>query len=112
MTKIKLKIKKGDSVTVIAGKDKGKKGTVLKVMPQEMKLVIEGLNLAVKHVKPSQANPQGGRITKEMPIHYSNVQVLDPKADMPTRVGYRILEDGKKVRFAKRSKEIIDNANK
>lgn len=108
----KLKIKKGDKVCVIAGKDKGKKGSVLKVMPQEMKLVIEGINVAIKHVKPSQINPQGGRVSKEMPIHYSNVQIVDPKTDMATRVGYKVLEDGKKVRYAKRSKEIIDNANK
>lgn len=109
MAKNKLKIKKGDKVVVITGKDKGKKGTVTKVIPSELKLVVEGVNVAIKHAKPSQANPQGGRVAKTMPIHYSNVQLLDPKVDMPTRVGYKMIED-KKVRFAKRSGEIVDNA--
>jgi large subunit ribosomal protein L24 len=110
MAKNKLKIKKGDTVVVITGKDKGKKGVVQKVITSEMKLVVEGVNVAVKHTKPSQMNPQGGRLPKVMPIHYSNVQLVDPKLDMPTRVGYKMV-DSKKVRFAKRSGEIMDNAN-
>ena len=109
MTKTKLKIKKGDKVIVIAGKDKGKKGTVLSVIPKELRLVVEGINSAVRHTKPTQLNPQGGKVVKDMPIHYSNVQILDPKVDLPTRVGFKVLGDGKKVRFAKRSAEIIDN---
>ncbi len=109
MKNIKLKIKKGDKVLVISGKDKGKKGDVVKVIPKEMRLVVSGINVAKKHVKPSQANPQGGILSKELPIHYSNVQLLDPKTDMGTKVGYKLLADGKKVRFAKKSGEIIDN---
>ncbi len=109
MAKIKLKIKKGDKVIVITGKDKGKKGTVLSVMPKELKMVIDGINTAILHRKPTQLNPQGGRIIKNMPIHYSNVQILDPKVDLPARVGFKFLADNKKVRFSKRSGEIIDN---
>ncbi len=109
MFKNKLKIKKGDKVQVITGKDKGKKGTVIRVFTAEQRLLVEGVNMHVKHQKPSHLNPQGGKISKESPIHYSNVQLLDPKVDLPSRVGYKVLEDGSKVRFAKRSGEIIDN---
>jgi large subunit ribosomal protein L24 len=109
MANRKLKIRKGDKVIVIAGKDKGKKGTVLSVIPNELKVVVEGINTAIRHEKPTQLNPQGGRKSKDMPIHYSNVQILDPKVELPTRVGFKMLADGKKVRFAKRSSEIIDN---
>jgi len=108
MTK-NLKIRKGDKVAIIAGQDKGKTGTVSSVMPKDMRVIVEGVNIAVKHQKPSQAFPQGGKFSKEMPIHYSNVQVLDPKVDLPSRIGFKFLSDGKKVRFAKRSAEIIDN---
>lgn len=110
MTNVKLKIKKGDKVVVLAGKDKGKKGSVLKVFPSEMKILVEGINVAKKHVKPSQANPQGGILSKEMPIHYSNLSIVDPKTDLPTKVGYKLLADNKKVRFARKSGEVIDNA--
>lgn len=110
MTNVKLKIKKGDKVVVLTGKDKGKKGTVLKVLPSEMRVVVEGINVAKKHVKPSQLNPQGGILSKEMPIHYSNLLLVDPKTDLPTKVGYKILGDNKKVRFARKSGEVIDNA--
>ncbi len=109
MSKIKLKIRKGDKIVVIAGKDKGKKGTVLSVIPSKLRLVVEGVNAAICHLKPTQSNPQGGKKTKDMPIHYSNVQLLDPKVELPTRVGFKMLADGKKVRFAKRSNEVIDN---
>ena len=107
--RVKLRIKKGDKVIILTGKDRGKRGEVIKVFPAEMKLLVSGINIAKKHVKPSQVHPNGGIIAKEMPIHYSNVALLDPKVDLPTRVGYKILEDGKKVRVAKRSNEIIDN---
>jgi len=110
MNKNKLKIKKNDKVVVLVGKDKGKKGSVIKVLPKEMKLVIGGINKAKKSVKPNQYNPQGGFVELEKPIHYSNVALIDPKTEMPTKVGYKILEDGKKVRFAKKSKEVFDNA--
>jgi large subunit ribosomal protein L24 len=108
-SKVKLKIKTGDSVVVLTGKDKGKRGKVIKAFPSKMKLLISGINVAKKHCKPSQAMPQGGIMSVEKPIHYSNVLLVDPKADLPTKVGYKKLEDGSKVRYARRSGEIIDN---
>lgn len=104
----KLHVKKGDQVIVITGKDKGKKGRVLAAYPSEGRVLVEGVNLVKKHQKPNQANPQGGIITKEAPIHSSNVMLIDPKSGQPTRVGYKVLENGKKVRYAKKSGEIID----
>jgi len=103
----KLKIRKGDRVIVLAGKDKGKSGEVLRVMPKEERAVVQGVNMARRHQRqtPSQ---EGGIISKEMPIHVSNLSLRDPKDGMPTRVGYKLLQDGKKVRFAKRSGEVID----
>ena len=109
MTRIKLKIKTGHNVAVITGKDKGKNGKVLAVYPDTSRILVQGINLAVKHTKPTQLNPQGGKISKEMSIHSSNVMVLDPKVSLPSRVGFKTLEDGTKVRFSKRSNEIIDN---
>lgn len=106
---LKLKVKKGDKVVVTAGKDKGKKGEVIKVIPTENKVVVAGVNVAKKHMKPTKFNPQGGIVDKEMPLDISNVAHLDPKTDMPTRVGFKFLADGTKVRFAKRSGEVIDN---
>ena len=105
----KLKITKGDLVVVLTGKDKGKRGKVIKVLPSKMKVLVEGINIAIKHFKPSQALPEGGRLTLERPIHYSNLLLVDPKADLPTKIGYKILEDGTKVRYARRSGEIIYN---
>jgi large subunit ribosomal protein L24 len=109
MKKAKLKVKKGDQVIVLTGKDKGKKGEVMKVFPTEMKVLVTGVAIAKKHMKPSRVNPNGGIVSFEKPIHYSNVAIVDPKVGLPTKVGYKILEDGKKVRFARRSKEMIDN---
>jgi large subunit ribosomal protein L24 len=106
---IKLKIRKGDKVVVLAGKDKGKKGEVVRVLPKLNKVVVNGINLATVHSKPSKVSPQGGIFTKEMPLHISNVAHLDPKTDMATKVGFKTLDDGRKVRVAKRSGEIIDN---
>jgi large subunit ribosomal protein L24 len=103
----KFKIKKGDRVIAIAGKDKGKTGEVLRVLRQDDRLLVQGLNMVRRHQKPSQLNP-GGIIDKEAPIHISNVAHIDPKDDLPTRVGYRTIEGERKVRFAKRSGEIID----
>ena len=101
------KIKKGDSVVVLSGKDKGKTGTVAKVMPKEGKVVVEGVNMIARHRKPSQANPQGGIDRYEAPMHIAKVAVADPKDGAPTRV--RIEErDGKKVRVAVKSGETID----
>ncbi|CCQ93739.1 ribosomal protein L24 (BL23) [[Clostridium] ultunense Esp] len=103
-----LHVKKGDQVMVITGKDKGKKGRVIAAYPKENRVLVEGVNLVKKHQKPNPSNPQGGIITKEAPIHVSNVMPIDPKTGLPTRVGYRILEDGTKVRIAKRSGEVLD----
>ena len=101
------KIKKGDRVVLLAGKDKGKKGSVLRVLPKEQRVVVEGLNMVQRHTRPTQADPQGGIKHKEAPLHVSNVALVDPKSGGPTKVGFRI-EDGKKVRFAKKSGEVIN----
>lgn len=95
-------LKTGDKVRVIAGKDKGKEGTVTSVLADKDRVVVEGVNIAKKHQKPNNQYPQGGVIEVEAPIHVSNVQLLDPSTNEPTRVGFK-LEDGKKVRFAKKT---------
>jgi large subunit ribosomal protein L24 len=100
------KIKKGDRVVVLTGKDKGKQGSVLKVMPKEERVVVEGLNMVQRHTRPSQADPQGGIKHKEAPLHVSNVAIVD-SAGKPTRVGFRV-EGDKKVRFAKTTGEVIN----
>lgn len=102
------KIKKGDYVVVIAGKDKGRKGDVLKVLPKEERVVVKGVRMVKRHVSPSQADPDGGIKEFEAPIHVSNVAHIDPKENKPTRVGFTTLKDGKKVRVAKKSGEVID----
>lgn len=102
-----LKIKKGDHVVVLTGKDKGKKGEVLKVIPSENRAVVQGVAQVRKHQRQT-ASQEGGIITKEAPIHISNLALEDPKDGQPTRVGYKFLKDGRKVRFAKRSGEVID----
>ncbi len=104
--KNKLKIKKGDQVVVLAGRDKGAKGEVLKVLPDVRRVLVQGINLVTKHQKPTQVSP-GGIQKKELPIHVSNVAVADPKSGEATRVGYKVLKDGKKVRVAKKSGETI-----
>ena len=101
------KIKKGDRVVVLAGKDKGRQGAVLRVLPKEERVVVEGLNMVQRHTRPTQADPQGGIKNKEAPLHVSNVALVDPKSGGPTKVGFRI-EGGKKVRFAKKSGEVIN----
>lgn len=100
------KIKKGDRVVLLAGRDKGKKGEVLRVFPKEERVVVQGLNLVKRHTRPSQADPNGGIKTKEAPIHISNVAYVGSDGE-PTRVGFR-MEGDKKVRFAKKSGEVID----
>jgi large subunit ribosomal protein L24 len=102
-----MHVKKGDKVMVISGKDKGKTGVILKAFPKKDRVLVEGVNIVKKHAKPSQANPQGGIISQEAPIHVSNVMPLDPKTGEPTRVGYKLV-DGKKVRVAKKSGEVLD----
>ncbi|TKT79262.1 50S ribosomal protein L24 [Aquamicrobium sp. LC103] len=99
-------IRKGDKVVVLAGKDKGRTGEVLRVMPKDDKAVVRGVNLIRRHQKQTQAQ-EGGIITKEAPIHLSNIAIADPKDGKPTRVGFE-LRDGKKVRIAKRSGEVIN----
>lgn len=101
------KIKKGDNVVVLSGKDKGKTGTVAQVMPKEGKVVVEGVNVATRHRKPSQANPQGGIERREAPMHISKVAVADPKTGKATRVRFEE-KNGKKVRVAVKSGETID----
>ena len=103
----KLKIRKGDKVVVITGKDKGKSGEVLKMIPKDMRAIVQGVNLARRHQKQTAAQ-EGGIVSKEVPIHLSNLALRDPRDGKPTRVGYKTLSDGKLVRFAKRSKETID----
>ncbi|GAB4234021.1 MAG: 50S ribosomal protein L24 [Methyloligellaceae bacterium] len=103
----KLKIKKGDYVLVIAGKDKGKGGEVLKVLPKENRAIVQGVNNVKRHQRQTPQQ-DGGIITREAPIHISNLALEDPKDGKPTRVGYKTLKDGRKVRFAKRSGETID----
>ncbi|MGM7637262.1 50S ribosomal protein L24 [Bacillus sp. Hm123] len=102
-----MNVKKGDKVMVITGKDKGKTGIVLAAFPKKDRVLVEGVNIVKKHSKPSQVNPQGGIISQEAPIHVSNVMLLDPKTNEPTRVGFTTV-DGKKVRVAKKSGETLD----
>ena len=101
------KLKKGDRVVVIAGRDKGKTGEVVQVMPREERAVVRGVNLVRRHQRQT-AQQEGGIISKEAPLHLSNLAVADPKDGQPTRVGFKILDDGRKVRFAKRSGDLID----
>ena len=103
----KLRIKKGDKVVVLTGRDKGKKGEILRMLPKESRVVVRGVNVIKRHTRPSQTS-QGGIIEREAPVHISNVAHLDPKSDLPTRTGIRIDADGRKVRYAKRSGEAID----
>ena len=103
----KLHIKKADTVYVNAGEDKGKTGRVLKVLISKNRAVVEGINMVTKATKPNAKNPQGGLVKMEAPIHVSNLQLLDPKSGKPTRVGYKVNEDGKKVRISKKSGEEI-----
>lgn len=101
------KIKKGDKVVVITGRDKGKTGEVLQVLPEAERVVVQGINLVKRHTRPSMAS-QGGIITKEAPIHRSNIALADPKDGKATRVGFTQLKDGSKVRVAKRSGETVN----
>ena len=104
---VKLHIKKGDTVSVIAGDNKGQQGKVLKVEVAKQRAIVEGVNLIKKATKPNAKNPQGGIVEQEAPIHISNLQVLDPKSGKPSRIGRRANAEGKLVRFAKKSGEEI-----
>ena len=101
------KIKKGDKVVVTTGRDKGRTGEVVQVMPREERALVRGVNLVKRHQRQTM-NQEGGIIQKEAPVHLSNLALADPKDGKPTRVGFKVLEDGRKVRFAKRSGDLID----
>ncbi len=102
-----MKIKKGDKVVVLVGKDKGRTGEVIKMMPKEGRALVGGVNLVKRHTRQTQTS-EGGIITKEAPVQVSNLAIADPKDGKATRVGFKTLEDGRKVRFAKRSGDVID----
>jgi large subunit ribosomal protein L24 len=106
------KIRKGDTVVVKCGKDRGKRGEVMRVDPKDGKVLVQGINRVFKHMRPSRKHPQGGRIQKEMPMAISNVMVVDPKTGLATRVGFRTLSDGTKERFAKKSGETLGVVSK
>ncbi len=101
------RVKKGDKVVVVSGRDKGKTGEVLRVMPKELRAIVQGVNVVKRHTRQTMQQ-QGGIVEKEASIHLSNVMHVDPKDDKPTRVGVKRLDDGRMVRFAKRSGEVID----
>lgn len=107
-----MKIRVGDTVEVIAGKDKGKRGEVLQVLLKENKVIVEGVNEVTKHVKPSQADPEGGIIKREAPIHVSNVAFYDSKAKKPVRLGYQVNGKKDKVRVAKQTGTVVDKKRK
>ena len=104
----KFKIRKGDKVVAITGKDKGKTGEVLRVLRKEDRVLVQGLNMVKRHQRPSQVSP-GGILEKEASLHISNVALIDPKTDAPTRVGFKVVEGERKVRVARRSGEMIDS---
>ncbi len=106
------RVKKGDMVVVLTGDDKGATGEVLRVDVEAGKVLVQGVNRVYRHVKPSRRSPKGGRMQKEMPINISNVLPVDPKTNQPTRVGFRVAEDGSKVRFAKKSGESLGTVKK
>ena len=104
-----MHVVKEDSVKILSGKYRGKTGKVLKVFPKENRVIVEGVNIIKRHTKPSQKSQQGGIIEKEAPVNASNVMVIDPKTGEPTRVGYKYLEDGSKVRVSRKSGEILSS---
>lgn len=103
----RLKIRKGDEVIVVSGRDKGRKGSVLRVIPAERRVIVQGVNIAKRHTSASATQP-GGIVDKELPIHVSNVALVDPDGGKATRVGYKFLDDGRKVRIARRSGQEIN----
>ena len=102
------RIRKGDKVVVITGADKGKRGEVLSVMPKADRAVVQGVNIAKRHVKPQGMGKPGGIVSQEATVHLSNLMLVDPKTDKPTRVGFRVLDDGRKVRVARPSGDVIE----
>ena len=109
MAVTKLHVKKDDLVMIVAGKDKGKSGKVLRVLPEKERVLVENLNLIKRHTRPSQTNSEGGIVEKEAPIAISNVQLLCPGCSKPARTGIKVLEDGSKARFCKKCNEIVNN---
>jgi large subunit ribosomal protein L24 len=107
MSRLQTPVRKNDNVLVTTGKDRGKQGRVLKVLPEKNRVVVEGVNVIKRHTKPGRTE-QGGIIEREAAIHVSNVALLDPKSDKPTKIGFKFLEDGRKVRIARASGETID----
>lgn len=105
----KTSLKKGDQVVVISGKDRGKRGGILRVISKDHAVLVERINMIKRHTKPSKVNPQGGIIEKEAPIHISKVMIVDPTTGQGTRIGKKVLEDGRKVRVAKKSGEVLDH---
>ena len=103
----KRRIKKGDNVVVLTGRDRGKTGEVLRVFPADSRVIVQGINVAKRHTRARMGDP-GGIVEKELTIHISNVAHIDPRSSKPTRIGYKHLSDGRKVRFARRSGEVID----
>lgn len=104
---VKFRVRKGDTVVVLAGREKGKRGEILRMLPERRRVVVQGVNMVKRHTRPSPATP-GGILEKEAPLDISNVAIADPADGKPTRVGFRRLEDGRKVRYAKRSGEVVD----
>ena len=104
-----MNVKKDDMVLIISGNDKGRRGRVLRVFPDQDRVIVEGIRMMKKHTKPTQRDPQGGIVEREAPVHVSNVMVVDPKTDAPTRLRRRSLDDGRSVRVAARSGEMIDS---
>jgi len=103
----KRRIKKGDNVVVLTGRDRGKTGEVLRVFPADSRVIVQGINVAKRHTRPRMGDP-GGIVERELTIHISNVALIDPSSGKPTRTGYKHLDDGRKVRFARRSGEVFD----
>jgi large subunit ribosomal protein L24 len=103
-----LRLKKNDMVMIISGENKGQTGRIVRVIPDKNRAVVEGRNMVKRHTKPSQKNQQGGIIDKESPIHLSNLMLVCPKTGKATRIGTRILENGRRVRFSKKAKELVD----
>ena len=108
MSSPKIRLKKGDKVVVLTGKDKGQRGEILKMLRPQNKAIVQGVNMVKRHTAPSQAGP-GGIISKELPVHLSNLAIEDPKDGKPTRIGIRTLKDGTRERFARRSGEAIND---
>lgn len=107
-----MKLRVGDTVQVIAGSDKGKTGEIIQILRKEDRVIVEGVNMVTKHIKPSQADPEGGIVTREAPIHVSNVAYYDSKAKQAVKIGYAFDEDGKKYRINKKTGKALDKTTK